>query len=193
MATHTVLSNPRPSAYNTGWLYVYYDKQTPTGRNCIAIIPNSLRDVVRRGTTFEESQLEFNSELRASVLTVDFHEPPSDHPALPPERQTVWRDSDYHAPLCSTEDLQAVRQRLESLSNATQAQPTTPAIAPMDPALQTLLDQVCHAYLYTCKRLGVVEKPRAMEAQKILVTCLIPYLKQCGIKLAEEDEKAMSL
>jgi hypothetical protein len=62
----------------------------------------------------------------------------------------------------------------------------------IDVDLLMLLDQACAGFNYACKRIGTAEKPRAMEAQKILVTCMIPWLKERGVKLSEEEEKSMS-
>jgi hypothetical protein len=62
----------------------------------------------------------------------------------------------------------------------------------IDVDLLMLLDQACAGFNYACRRIGTAEKPRAMEAQKILVTCMIPWLKQRGVTLGEDDEKAMN-
>lgn len=192
MATHTVLSEPRQSRYNPNWLYVYYDAKTTEGRNCIAVIPNSLKGVIHRGSTFEDSQLRYDPELRASVLEVDFHESPPGDPSLPPDRETGWRDGDHQAPLGNTADLKEVLTRLESLPSPLPQTPQAP-VPQMDPSLQHLIDQVCLAYSYASRRLGVVEKPRSMEAQKLVTTCLIPWLRDRGVALSEDEERAMSL
>lgn len=62
----------------------------------------------------------------------------------------------------------------------------------IDLELLLILDQVCAAFNYASRRIGSVEKPRALEAQKLTVTAIIPWLKQRGIALNEDDEKAMS-
>ncbi|MGA1640936.1 MAG: hypothetical protein ACO4AL_11360 [Steroidobacteraceae bacterium] len=198
MATHTVLSEPRQSRYHPNWFYVYYDAKTNDGRNCIAVIPNSLKGIVHRGTTFEDTQLKFDPELRASVLEMDFHEPPPGDPSLPPDQDSGWRDSDYRpAELGDPEQLREVMNRLESLHGshqATQQQtPQQPPTPQMDPALQTLVDQACLAYTYASRKLGVVEKPRSMEAQKLITTCLIPWLRDRGVALTPDEERAMTL
>jgi hypothetical protein len=196
MATRTVLSEPRQSRYHPTWHYVYYDAKTNDGRNCIAVIPNSLKGIVHRGTTFEDTQLKFDPELRASVLEMDFHEPPPGDPALPPDQDSGWRDSDYRPELGDPEQLREVMNRLESLNGshqATQQQTPQPSAPQMDPALQTLVDQACLAYTYASRRLGVVEKPRSMEAQKLITTCLIPWLRDRGVALTPDEERAMTL
>lgn len=191
MATHTVLSEPRQSRYHPTWLYVYYDAKTNDGRNCIAVIPNSLKGVIHRGSTFEDSQLKYDPELRASVLEMDFHEPPPEGPALPVQ-DSGWRDSDHRPDLAEPEHVRDVMNRLESL-NGHQQQSTQPQPPQMDPALQTLVDQACLAYTYASRKLGVVEKPRSMEAQKLITTCLIPWLRDRGVALTPDEERAMTL
>jgi hypothetical protein len=202
MATHTVLSEPRQSRYHPTWFYVYYDGKTNDGRNCIAVIPNSLKGVIHRGTTFEDSQLKYDPELRASVLEMDFHEPPPGDPSLPPDQDSGWRDSDYRPELGDPEQLREVMNRLESLNGSHQPtqQPTPQQQQPqqspapqMDPSLQSLIDQACLAYAYASRRLGVVEKPRSMEAQKLITTCLIPWLRDRGVALTPDEERAMTL
>jgi len=55
-----------------------------------------------------------------------------------------------------------------------------------------LIEQASRAFNLTCKLIGTAEKPRPMEAQKIVVTCMIPWLKERGVTLSEEDEKSMN-
>lgn len=185
MAPRLVTTEPRLSLRHRGFYYVYYNAKTARGTDCVAVIPSSLLNVVHRGFAFDdEKDLHWNEDLRASVLTVDFDGPASDHPALPPVQDSGWGDHDA-ATATAVSDPTALRQVAERLG----------VVSPppkLDAGLEELLEQACMAFLYACKRIGVAEKPRAMEAQKIATTCLIPYLRARGVNLSEEDEKAMN-
>lgn len=189
----TVISDPKPSVRCPGWDFVYYDVKTSRGTDCLALIPPSLRGVVKRGFSFRGEELHFDDALRSWVLSVDFDEPPTESPALPAHSQAGWRDPDYPSELSDPVALQHMKQHLDNVMAATRPEPTLePAKATLDPGLAALIEQVALAYNHTCRCIGVSERPRAMEAQKILVTCLIPWFKERGVALSGEEEKAMS-
>lgn len=203
MAVRIATSDPKPSTKpdHHGYFYFYFNKKLPNGGECAALIPDAIRDIVKKGFTFDDSCLAFSTELKASVLQLDFDEPELADPALPP-REEGWSDPDHLAALESADPelMTAVAQRPVAIPNrgvrpATVRKRNAEARAAehnLDIDLLMLLDQVCAAFNYTSKRIGSVEKPRAMEAQKLTVTALIPWLKQRGIALSEEDEKSMS-
>lgn len=203
MAVRIATSDPKPSTKpdHHGYFYFYFNKKLPNGGECAALIPDAIRDIVKKGFTFDDSCLAFNTELKASVLQLDFDEPELADPAFPP-REEGWSDPDHLAALESADPelMTAVAQRQAAIPGrgvrpATVRKRNAEARAAehnLDIDLLMLLDQVCAAFNYTSKRIGSVEKPRAMEAQKLTVTALIPWLKQRGIALSEEDEKSMS-
>lgn len=196
MATRQITSEPKPSIRHRGWYYAYYNSKAASGRNCIAVMPSSLVGHVHRGFVFnDETQLQWSDELRASVLTLDFDGQEPTGPSLPPDREAGWKDSDAPAtyPICDPQLLKQMATQhgipAQYNSNGNGRAPEPPRL---DPSLEDLLEQACLAFTYACRRIGVVEKPRAMEAQKIATTCLIPYLKERGVTLTDEEEKAMT-
>lgn len=185
MAPRIITSEPRPSIRHPKWHYCYYNAKNHRGTDCVAVIPNSLIGVVRRGFAFDdETDLHWDDQLKASVLTVDFDGPASENPALPPKQDSGWGDPDTHDSigLAEPETLRQVATRLGVTAEPPQ----------LDPALENILEQLCLAYSFASKRLGCNERPRAMEIQKLLVTAAIPWLKDRGVKLTDEEEKAMS-
>lgn len=189
----TVISDPKPSVRCHGWDFVYYDRKTTRGTDCLALIPPSLRGVVKRGFTFQDESLHFDETLRSWVLSVDFDEPPTADPAQPSHSEAGWRDPDYPVEPADPIALQRMKQHLDAVMASTRPEPVTePAKPTLDPSLAQLIEQVALAYNYTCRCIGVSERPRAMEAQKLATTALIPWLKSRGVALTEEEEKAMS-
>lgn len=185
MAPRLITSDPKPSIRHRNWFYCYYNQQTSRGSQCVAVIPGSLLGVVKRGYAFDdETDLRWDEELRASVLTVDFDTPQVGDSPQPPEHEAGWGDPDGITALgvAKPEELRPVAARLG----------VVPEPPKLDTGLEELLEQACMAFTYACRRIGVAEKPRAMEAQKIATTCLIPWLKARGVTLSEEDEKAMT-
>lgn len=203
MAVRIATSDPKPSAKpdHHGYHYFYYNKKLPSGGECAALIPDAICDIVKKGFTFDDSCLAFNTELKASLLQLDFDEPAVANPSLPP-REEGWSDPDHLTALESADPhaMTAVAQRVTPIPNrgvrpATVRKRNAEARAAehnIDIDLLMLLDQVCAAFNYTTKRIGSVEKPRAMEVQKLTVTALIPWLKQRGVALSEDDEKSMN-
>jgi hypothetical protein len=203
MAVRIATSDPKPSARadHHGYHYFYYNKKLPSGGECTALIPDAICDIVKKGFTFDDSCLTFNKKLQASLLQLDFDEPAVADPSLPP-REEGWSDPDHLTALESADPhaMTAVAQRVTPIPNrgvrpATVRKRNAESRAAehnIDVDLLMLLDQACAGFNYACKRIGTAEKPRAMEAQKILVTCMIPWLKERGVKLSEEEEKAMS-
>lgn len=204
MAQRIATSDPKPSTRPQcrGYYYFYFNKRTDNGGECMALIPESIRDVVKKGVfRFDDSWLDYDENLQASVLKLDFDHAPLESPSLPP-REEGWSDPDYPTALESADPrvLAAVAQRQAVIPNrglrpATVRKHNAAARAAehnIDVDLLMLLDQVCAAFNYTSKRIGSVEKPRAMEVQKLATTALIPWLKQRGVALSEDEEKAIS-
>lgn len=201
MAVRTVTTDPKPSQHHQGFDYFYFNKLTDKGTNCAAIIPPALRGIVRKGFIFDDAALRWDDTLRASVLELDFDQPPAGEPALPADLDTGWSDHD-HLTATATADPVVLRHLMPNTTIPNQG--VTPATARkhdaasraaehnIDIDLLLLLDQVCAAFNYTRRRIGVSETPRAMEAQKLTVTALIPWLKAKGVNLSEEDEKTMN-
>lgn len=204
MAHRIATSDPKPSSrpQSRGYYYFYFNKRTASGGECMALIPESIHDLVKKDSfMFDDRCLEWDENLQASVLKLDFDNPPLEDPSLPP-REQGWSDPDHPAALepADPHALAAVAQRQAVIPNrglrpATLRKRNAEARAAehnIDVDLLMLLDQACAGFNYACKRIGTAEKPRAMEAQKILVTCMIPWLKERGVKLSEDDEKAMN-
>jgi len=203
MAVRIATSDPKPSIkpHHHGFLYFYYNEKRANGGECAALIPSSLQNIVKKGFIFDNNALVFDNDLHASILQLDFDEPAAEYPSLPPEEEG-WSDHD-HLTTTGAADPQAlaeVAHRTAVIPNrgvrpATVRKRNAESRAAehnIDVDLLMLLDQACAGFNYACKRIGTAEKPRAMEAQKILVTCMIPWLKERGVKLSEEEEKAMS-
>jgi hypothetical protein len=203
MAVRIATSDPKPSTKpnHHGFLYFYYNKKLANGGECAALIPSSLQDIVKKGFTFDDNALAFDTDLKASLLQLDFDEPSVADPSLPPGEEG-WSDHDHLATTGAADP-----QALAELAHRTAVIPNRgvrPATVRkrnaesraaehnIDVDLLMLLDQACAGFNYACKRIGTAEKPRALEAQKILVTCMIPWLKERGVKLSEEEEKSMS-
>jgi hypothetical protein len=203
MAVRTATSDPKPSIKpeHAGFLYFYYNKRTQAGSECAALIPKSLQGIVKNGFIFDDAALAYDTTLKASVLQLDFDEPAVENPSLPPDEQG-WADHDHLTAQHSAEPeaLRDVAARSTTIPNrgsrpATSRKHNAAARAAehnIDVDLLMLLDQACAGFNYACRRIGTAEKPRAMEAQKILVTCMIPWLKQRGVLLSDEDEKGMN-
>lgn len=203
MAVRIATSDPKPSAKpdHHGYYYFYFNKKLPSGGECAALIPESIRDIVKKGFTFDDSCLTYNTELKASVLQLDFDEQELADPALPP-REEGWSDPDHLAALEAADPhlMTAVAQRPAVIPNrgvrpATVRKRNAEARAAehnIDIDLLMLIEQASRAFNLTCKLIGTAEKPRPMEAQKIVVTCMIPWLKERGVTLSDEDEKAMN-
>lgn len=203
MAVRIATSDPKPSTRTPDYDYFYFNKQTPAGGECAALIPHSLRGIVKRGFTFDDRTLRYDAELKASVLELDFDEPPVADPQLPADSDAGWGDPDHLTALQAAEPqaLTAVAERHGAIPNRG-ARPATlrkrnaearAAEHNLEVDLLMLLDQVCSAFNYASKRIGVGEKPRAMEAQKLATTALIPWLKARGVALTDDEEKALSL
>lgn len=201
MAVRTATSDPKPSGKTPGFDYFYFNKRTDSGSECVALIPQSLRGIVRKGFVFDDSAVRWDEQLRASILALDFDEPAQGEPALPADPHAGWRDHDaLTASDAADPALMAQLMTQSTIPNrgvrpATarrQAAADRAAELNIDLELLTLLDQLCSAFNYTRKRIGANEIPRAMEAQKLVVTAAIPWLKSRGVRLSEDDEKAMN-
>lgn len=203
MVVRVATSDPKPSAKpeHRGYCYFYFNKRTASGSECAALIPHSIRDIVKKGFPFDDASLTYDTDLKASVLKLDFDSEGMEDPSLPPGEEG-WSDPDHLTALESADPqvLAAVAQQTAVIPSrgvrpATARKRNAAARAAehnIDVDLLMLLDQVCAAFNYTSKRIGSVEKPRALEVQKLATTALIPWLKQRGVALSEDEEKAIS-
>lgn len=200
MAVRIATSDPKPSSRNLDYDFFYFNKKTSAGGECVALIPRSLRGIVKKGFVFDDAALRYDDKIEASLLELDFDEAPAGDPTLPP-REEGWSDPDHLAALESADPqaLAAVAERPvipnRGVRPATARKQNAAARAAehnIDVDLLMLLDQACAGFNYACRRIGTAEKPRALEAQKILVTCMIPWLKQRGVTLDESDEKGIN-
>jgi hypothetical protein len=203
MAVRITTSDPKPSTKteHRGYYYFYFNKKLANGGECAALVPDSIRDIVKKGFVFDDSCLTFDTDLKASVLKLDFDEPELADPAIP-AREEGWSDPDHLAALESADPqaMTAVAHRAAVIPNrgvrpATVRKRNAEARAAehnIDIDLLMLIEQASRAFNLTCKLIGTAEKPRPMEAQKIVVTCMIPWLKERGVTLSDTDEKAMN-
>jgi hypothetical protein len=210
MAVRIATSDPKPSTRpeHRDYDYFYFNKQTPSGGECAALVPHSLRGLVQRGFAFDDAALRYDETLRASVLELDFDRPAVPDPALPADPELGWGDPDHLTALEPTRPATAVavaerpaaaapaplipNRGLRPATLRKQAAAARAAEHNLDVELLLILDQVCAAFNYASKRIGSVEKPRALEVQKLVVTSAIPWLKQRGIALSDDEEKAMT-
>jgi len=204
MAVRIATSDPKPSAKpdHHGYYYFYFNKKLPSGGECAALIPESIRDIVKKGFTFDDSCLTYNTELKASVLQLDFDEQELADPALPP-REEGWSDPDHLAALEAADPrlMTAVAQRPAVIPNrgvrpATIRKRNAEARAAehnLPAGFLQRLEYLIRAQRLVSTAIGVQERPRAMDSQKLVVTAWIDYTKSCGTQLTEEEERDMKL
>lgn len=207
MAVHCLTSDPKPSHTHQGWWFAYYNKPTPRGGECTALLAPAAAEVIRRGFTFDDSCIRFDDALRASVLDVDFTGAPVlEEPSLPPDPETGWADPDYPAP---TPTPQQAAQAV-----ATAPAPSTnghrPGVRPaavrrreaeqlavmgkrLPPGLAKTGMEVAQLLLMQRALLSDIPEPlRTQMAQKCCAIASIPYYRQQGIQLTEEDVQGMT-
>lgn len=198
MAVRRILSDPKPSQKIQGWLYAYYSKPTRDGGDGVVVFSPALRDIVKRGFTFVDELVSFDEALGASVLQLDFDEPAQeDGPAFPADPESGWGDPDSllaaapasndngHAPYQGGQ-ARTVRKRQGEAIASMGAQ------LPAD-FLQINL-QVSRSFLLQLSLIGdrVSEARRADVAQKLCAIASIPYYRQKGVELGDDDIKGMT-
>lgn len=203
MATYFITSDPKPSSRNTNYHFVYYGKPAKSGGECMAIFPSYLAKHVKKGDVIDDEQTRYDTALSATVLELDFEHPSGGELSLP-AGENGWSDPDAltalepaDAAVVAVVAENAKPNPIPGRAYSPKAQRRADAAARaaehnLDLELLTILDQACSAFNYACRRIGTAEKPRAMEAQKLATTALIPWLKSRGVALSEDDEKAMS-
>ena len=194
MAVHSITSDPKPSSKINGWLYAYYNKPTANGGECTCVFPPAIRDIVKRGFTFDDSILAFDQSLGATVLRLDFSEPAHDgEPQLPPDPETGWADPD---PLLAG-GAPIAPARAGTRPPATRRREATQLAvngAQLPPALLKISLEVSRCFLlqYSLISQTVGEARRADVAQKLCAISAIPYYRQAGVELSEDDVKGMT-
>lgn len=202
MAIRKITSPAKPSTRLPGWYYAYYNKPTPNGGECVVIFSPAIADVVQPGFPFDDSCVTYDEELKASVLNVDFDEPANlDGTSLPPDPEAGWGDPDYPAaapPVKQPEDgpafppgraghRPATVRRHEGTRNAIDG-------AQLPAAFLRINLEVSKAFLLQYRLLSsaVGEARRADVAQKLTAIAAIPYYRQMGVELTEDDVKGMA-
>lgn len=193
MTVRQVTSLPKPSTKHQGWDFVYFNRKTASGGECVALIAPVLRDIVKPGFAFDESAVLWDDALKASVLHLDFEEQPEE-PGIPPE--SGWNDCDLIPTSSNGNAMAAVLERAGTRPVATrkrEAQQQVVAGSQLPaPYLKVTMEtckcfQVCYSMLS-----NVNEARRADIAQKIAVTATISYLRAAGIALDDQDVKAIN-
>lgn len=201
MVVRTATSDPKPSARNPGFWYFYYNKRTTAGSECVALIPDSIRDLIKKGFPFDDAALRYNDQLKASVLELDFDEPQAqEEPSLPADPERGWADHD-----AITAQGSADPQQLAAVHHAPQIpnRGVRPATARKQQAAELAaqynmpmsflqrIEWLCAAQSYAAKRLGVTEKPRQMDVQKLVTSAYIDWCREGGAEFSDAEERAM--
>lgn len=206
MAIRHITSEPKPSMRHAGWFYAYYSKPTSQGGDCAVIFPPSIADIVRKGFAFDDSCVNFDEGLRASVLHLDFDMEASEsqglqEPALPPDLESGWGDPDGlpASPPVNGNGGAPADDGLKGVRPATirkrQAQAQAIQGAQLPAAYLKINLEVSRSFLlqYALISSAVGEARRADVAQKLCAIASIPYFRQVGIELSEDDIKGMTL
>lgn len=189
MATRLVTTEPRLSNKHPDYLYVRYNDRTASGTEKTFSFSKSLAGIIRKNYAFDDSALSFEEGV-GSVLRLDFDIAPTEDPELPPNPEAGWADPDH---------LTAVLPEPPVIPN----RGVTPATARKHAAAARAqefnlpadflerLELLARAQRIVSSMIGVNEKPRPQDAQKLVVTAWIDYSRSRGIELSEEDEKML--
>jgi hypothetical protein len=194
MTVRQITSPPKPSAKHQGWFYSYYNHKTAAGGECAVVFPPVLKQLIKPGFAFDDSCIKWSDELRASVLELDFDEQPEE-PSLPPE--DGWGDPDTIAPSANGHAMAAVLERAGTRPPATrkrEAQQLVGVGAQLPAPLLKISLEVsrCFQMHYALLNPIVGEARRADVAQKLAATSCIPYFRQVGVELTDEDVKQLA-
>lgn len=205
MAIRLVTLEPKPSPRNPGYHYFYFNKKTDKGSECGALLHPALVGLVHKGFIFDDAALRYDEDLRSSVLELDFAEAPAD-PAQPADPETGWNDPDhltaiFPTPATMPTEIPEQQQQQRTAAQVIAAAPdrgVRPATLRKREArasnegiplkLAQALDITARSYTYLATRIGVVEKPRAMEAKSLVITNLIPFFKEDWLTTMTEDQ-----
>jgi hypothetical protein len=204
MAVRRITSEPKSSVRHRGWFYAYYSKPTSNGGECAVIFPSSIVDIIHKGFAFDDSCVRFDTDLGASVLELDFDlENPQredlQEPSLPPDPESGWGDPD-----CLPPSPPAGASEQPGCQRANGVRP--PAVRKRQAEQQVIQgSQLPAAYLkinlqvsrsfllqYALISSTVGEARRADVAQKLCAISSIPYFRQVGIELSDDDIKGMT-
>jgi hypothetical protein len=193
MTVRRITSEPKPSAKHEGWLYAYFNQRTANGGECAVIFTPALKDLIKPGLLFDDSCIHWSDEHRASVLELDFEEQPEE-PGFPPAEG--WGDPDPVPVSANGHAMAAVLERAGTRPAATrkrEAQQQAVAGAQLPAALLKISLEVnrCFQMHYALLNPTVGEARRADVAQKLAATSCIPYFRQVGVALTEEDVKQL--
>lgn len=199
MATHTVLTTPQPSNRCPGYHYCYYDCSTGSGADRWLLVPRSYANLIKEGYTFDSGKLRrtaLSNGRVADVLEIDLDAPIPPEPSLPPDRDNGWGDPDAlveSAPSGRVDVMPAITSTTTSQRAPVAAAASKLGNGDAIPAdLLNMLQIACRAQNIVSKLIGVCEKPRAMEAQKIAVTIMIQWMKANGIIPIEDSRGGSS-
>jgi hypothetical protein len=205
MAVRRITSDPKPSLRHSGWHYAYYSKQTASGSECVVVFPPSISDIIRKGFAFDDSCVTYDESLKASVLALDFgvdDAEPQDlpEPSIPADLESGWGDPDClpaspptFRPEQSGELVQSGGVRPASVRRRQAAEQAIKG-AQLPAAFLKINLEVSRSFLlqYALISSSVGEARRADVAQKLCAISSIPYFRQVGIELSEDDVKGMT-
>lgn len=171
----------------------------------------------------DETNVHWNDALRTSVLSVDFDDqPPMEEPSLPPDPESGWGDPDgvpatplqpAQVPVFAGAGASGNGHALPGLNGhgaaaasghrpmrapayrRDQAQQLADLGAQLPAAYLKINHQVARSFLVQLALIGnaVGEQHKANIAQKLCAIASIPYFRQVGINLNEEDIKGMTM
>lgn len=196
MAVRQITSEPKPSTRLSGYYYAYYNKPTPEGGECVAVFPPVLRDIIKKGFAFDDSCIQFDEALRASVLALDFDQPRSvEEPSVPPCPETGWADPDCLPPTTNGRGVEPQRAGARpSTIRRHAAAELDPETSKLPPALMRMGIEMGRLFLMEYALLSSVpESNRALIAQRLAVTAAIPYYRSVGIELTDKDVQGISM
>jgi len=198
MAVRTITSDPQPSRIVEGYFYAFYDQRTRQGRDAVICFHPSLKDIIRKGFVFDDSVIEYDPTLKASILALDDAEAAGDPeiPAEPAPREDGDHDpspeaSNHTITPGRTARSLVTRQQLNAQFRAPAAPESTEPGLP--PELRAIAREVAQTFIY---QLGLIhsavgESRRGDIAQKLTAIACIPYYRERGVRLTEDDIKGM--
>lgn len=182
MAIRTVISEPRLSTKTPDFLWFYYDERRDT-RQCGALVPKCLQDLIHVGTTIDTNNLSYDHTLGASVLRLDFDQAPAHDLSLPPDPERGWRDPDHLTALDSGPALS--RPAPDAGQRGMRGDAYRKQLAAQGGALPVgllgMLDHMSRSYLYLRTRIGATDPPRSDHARAMAITAAIAWSRENGL------------
>jgi hypothetical protein len=203
MAVRSITSDPKPSSKIPGWFYAYFNKATASGGECACVFPSTLKDVVKRGFTFDDAILRYDESLRASVLELDFGQPEvHGEPQLPPDPELGWADPDglppeppsLPSPAQPAQRFPAPAGTRPPATRRREAAQAAIEGSQLPAAFLKINVQVARSFLLQYALISPVvgEARRADVAQKLCAISSIPYFRQAGVELTDDDVKSIN-